>query len=47
MTVLASAFTLVFGAFVVAFVVLCGAVVTWAVRRDRTRWREWRERRDG
>lgn len=45
--VIASAFAVVFAVFVVAFVVLCGVIVAWAVRRDRARWREWRERRDG
>lgn len=42
---LGSAFAVVFGVFLVAFVVLCVVIVTWAVRRDKTRWREWRERR--
>ena len=41
---LASAFAIVFGVFLVAFVVLCIVVITWAVRRDRSRWREWRDR---
>jgi hypothetical protein len=42
--VVASAFDLVFGGFVVAMAVLCVLIVTWAVRRDRSSWREWRER---
>lgn len=42
---LASTFDVVFGLFVVAMVVLCGFIITWAVRRDRARWREWRDRR--
>jgi hypothetical protein len=33
--VIASAFAVVFGIFVAALVVLCGIIVTWAVRRDR------------
>jgi hypothetical protein len=41
----ASAFAVVFGIFVVAFVVLCVVIVTWAIRRDRERWRDWRNRR--
>jgi ABC-type Fe3+ transport system permease subunit len=44
--VLASAFAVVFGVFVAAFVALCVLVVSWAVRRDRARWREWRDRPD-
>jgi len=44
--VVASAFAIVFGIFVVAFVVLSVVVMTWAIRRDRAGWREWRERRD-
>jgi hypothetical protein len=42
--VLASAFALVFGVFLVALAVLCVVIITWAVRRDRARWREWRAR---
>ena len=42
---LASAFAVVFSVFVVAFAVLCVVIVTWAVRRDRAGWREWRDRR--
>jgi hypothetical protein len=37
-----TAFAIVFTLFVVAMAVLCVVIVTWAVRRDRTRWREWR-----
>jgi hypothetical protein len=44
--VLASAFVVVFTIFIVAVVVLCVVIVTWAVRRDRSAWREWRNRRD-
>jgi len=44
--VLASAFVVVFVVFVVAFVVLCAVIITWAVRRDRAKWREWRDRQD-
>jgi ABC-type Fe3+ transport system permease subunit len=44
--VLASAFALVFGIFVAAFVVLCVVIIVWAVRRDRASWREWRDRRN-
>jgi ABC-type Fe3+ transport system permease subunit len=44
--VIASAFAVVFGIFVAALVVLCGIIVTWAVRRDRANWREWRQRHD-
>jgi peptidoglycan/LPS O-acetylase OafA/YrhL len=43
--VIASAFAIVFGIFVAAFVILCGFIVTWAVRRDRANWREWRRRK--
>jgi peptidoglycan/LPS O-acetylase OafA/YrhL len=43
--VIASAFAVVFGIFIAAFVVLCGFIVTWALRRDRANWREWRDRR--
>jgi len=43
--VLASAFAIVFGVFIVAFAVLCVVIVTWAVRGDRSRWREWKDRR--
>ncbi|HEY8080455.1 MAG TPA: hypothetical protein VIE15_00080 [Acidimicrobiales bacterium] len=43
---LASAFALVFGIFVAAFVVLCVVIIVWAVRRDRASWREWRDRRN-
>jgi ABC-type Fe3+ transport system permease subunit len=42
--VLGSAFAVVFGLFVVALAVLCVVIVTWAVRRDRSRWKEWRDR---
>jgi hypothetical protein len=42
--VLASAFVVVFTIFVVAFAVLCAVIVTWAVRRDRSAWKEWRRR---
>jgi hypothetical protein len=42
--VIASAFAVVFGIFIAAFVVLCGFIVTWAFRRDRANWREWRDR---
>jgi ABC-type Fe3+ transport system permease subunit len=42
--VIASTFAIVFGIFVAALVVLCGFIVTWALRRDRVNWREWRER---
>lgn len=42
----ASAFALVFGIFVAAFVVLCVVIIVWAVRRDRASWREWRDRRN-
>jgi hypothetical protein len=45
--VIASAFAVVFGIFIGALVVLCGFIVTWALRRDRANWREWRQRRDG
>jgi ABC-type Fe3+ transport system permease subunit len=44
--VLASAFVVVFGVFVVAFAVLCVVIVVWAVRRDKARWQEWRDRQD-
>jgi ABC-type Fe3+ transport system permease subunit len=44
--VVASAFALVFGIFVAAFVVLCVVIIVWAVRRDRASWREWRQRQD-
>jgi hypothetical protein len=40
----ASAFAIVFGVFIAAMVVLCVVIVTWAIRRDRMKWREWRER---
>lgn len=40
----ASAFAIVFGLFVGALVVLCGVIITWAIRRDRTNWRQWRDR---
>ena len=43
---LASAFVVVFSIFLVAFAVLCVAIVTWAVRRDRSAWREWRKRQE-
>ena len=39
-----AAFAAVFGVFVAALVILCGIIVTWAVRRDRSNWREWRQR---
>lgn len=42
--VLASAFAIVFGIFIAAFAALCLVIVTWAVRRDRSRWREWKDR---
>jgi hypothetical protein len=42
--VLASAFAVLFTIFVVALGVLCVVIVTWAIRRDRSSWREWRER---
>jgi hypothetical protein len=42
--VLASAFAVVFTIFIVAAVVLCVAIITWAVRRDRSAWKEWRRR---
>jgi ABC-type Fe3+ transport system permease subunit len=42
--VIASTFAVVFGIFIAALVVLCGFIVTWALRRDRANWREWRER---
>jgi len=45
--VLASAFTVIFSIFVVALVVLCVVIVTWAVRRDRTAWKKWRDRQHG
>ena len=45
--VLASAFAIVFSLFLAAAAVLCVLIVVWAVRRDKARWREWRERRDG
>jgi len=41
----ASAFAIVFGVFLVAMAVLCVVILTWAIRRDRARWREWRGRR--
>jgi hypothetical protein len=44
--VLASVFIVVFSVFVVAFAVLCVVIVTWAIRRDRKRWGEWRDRQD-
>jgi ABC-type Fe3+ transport system permease subunit len=44
--VVASLFAIVFGVFVVALAVLVVVTVTWAVRRDRARWREWHQRRD-
>jgi uncharacterized Tic20 family protein len=44
--VIASAFAVVFGIFIAAFVVLCGFIVTWAIRRDKANWREWRQRHD-
>ena len=43
--VLASAFAVVFGIFVVAFAVLCVVIVVWAIRRDRQRWKEWHDHR--
>lgn len=43
--VLASTFAIVFGIFVAALAVFCVVIVTWAVRRDRSRWREWKERK--
>jgi hypothetical protein len=43
--VAASAFQIVFGAFLVAMAVLCVVILTWAIRRDRANWREWRGRR--
>jgi hypothetical protein len=42
--VLASAFAVVFTIFIVAAVMLCVAIITWALRRDRSAWREWRKR---
>jgi ABC-type Fe3+ transport system permease subunit len=42
--VLASAFAIVFGIFVAALAMLSVVIVTWAVRRDRSRWREWKDR---
>lgn len=42
---LASAFAIVFGVFVVALVVLLVVIVIWAVRHDRAGWRDWQERR--
>lgn len=42
---LASTFAVVFGVFIAAMVVLCGFIIAWAFRRDRARWREWREQR--
>jgi hypothetical protein len=44
--VLASAFTVVFTIFLVAFAILCVVIVTWALRRDRAGWRAWRERQE-
>jgi O-antigen/teichoic acid export membrane protein len=42
------AFGIVFGLFVVALLALCAWIITWAIRRDRSRWREWQHhRRDG
>jgi hypothetical protein len=43
--VLASAFAVVFSIFLVALAVLCVAVIVWAVRRDRSNWRDWHSRR--
>jgi hypothetical protein len=39
-----AAFIVVFGVFVVAFVVLAAITVTWAVRRDRAGRAEWERR---
>jgi hypothetical protein len=44
--VIASTFAVVFTVFIVAIVILCGFIVTWAVRRDRANWRAWHERHD-
>jgi ABC-type Fe3+ transport system permease subunit len=44
--VLASAFAVAFGVFIAAFAALCVVIVSWAVRRDRARWREWRDDQD-
>lgn len=43
----AIAFDLVFGVFVVAFVVLSVITISWAVRRDRARRQAWLARQDG
>lgn len=39
-----TAFVVVFSVFLVALVVLSVITVTWAVRRDKAGWREWRRR---
>jgi len=41
------AFAVVFGAFVVALVVLAVITLTWAVRRDRVGRKAWLARRSG
>ncbi len=42
--VLASAFAVLFTIFLVALGVLCVVIVTWAIRRDRSSWKQWRDR---
>jgi hypothetical protein len=39
-----TAFGIVFGLFIAAFVVLAVVTITWAVRRDRPRREAWRRR---
>lgn len=40
-----TAFFVIFGVFVVAFVVLAFITVRWAIRRDRTGRQAWEEQR--
>ncbi|HVB92408.1 MAG TPA: hypothetical protein VND70_09955 [Acidimicrobiales bacterium] len=42
-----TAFFVLFGIFVAAFVVLAVAVLTWAIRRDRAGRDAWLRRREG